>query len=135
MDVDALTVGLIIDPVAFVDIAVNVSELAEAVGPVILPIAFITSTIGPDLNAKTVTETTDPLACILSSSRVCVCRPLLTLGIRIVRNVRNRLFELDSGEVAAVSTFGLLDQSYLHSGCMAAPESLESNYMSDMGLE
>ena len=65
MDVDALTVGLIIDPIAFVDIAVNVGELAEAMCPVILPISFITSTIGPDLNAKTVTETTDPLARIL----------------------------------------------------------------------
>ena len=87
MDVDALAVGLIIDPIAFIDIAVNVSELAEAVGPVILPIAFITSTIRPNLDAKTVTESTDPLACVLSSSRVCVCRSLLSLSIWIVRHV------------------------------------------------
>ena len=87
MNVDALAVGLIIDPIAFIDIAVNMCELAEAVGPVILPISLITSTIRPDLDAKTVSESTDPLACVLSTSRVCVSRPLLSLCIWIVRHV------------------------------------------------
>ena len=87
VDVDALAVGLIIDPIAFIDIAVDMSELAEAVGPIILPISFITSAIRPNLDAKTVTEATDPLACVLCSSRVCVGRSLLSLGIRIVRHI------------------------------------------------
>lgn len=68
VDVDALAIGLIIDPVTLVDIAVDVSELSEAVCPIILPIALITSTIGPNLDAKTVTEPTDPLARILCTS-------------------------------------------------------------------
>ena len=132
VDVDALAIGLIIDPVTLVDIAVDVSELSEAVCPIILPIALITSTIGPNLDAKTVTEPTDPLARILCTSWVCVCRPLLSFSIWIVRHVWNRLFEFDGSEVAAVSTFCLLYQGYLHTSRVAAPESLQSNYMPDM---
>ena len=135
VDVDALAIGLVIDPVALVDVAVNVGELSETVGAVILPIAFITCAIGPNLDAEAVSEPANPLARILCPGRVCVGRPLLTLGIRVVRDVRNGLFELDRSEVAAISPFSLLDQGNFHTGRVAAPQSLQSNYVSDVGFE
>lgn len=45
MNVDTLTIGLIIDPVALVHITINVGELAEAMGPIVLPVALVAGPI------------------------------------------------------------------------------------------
>ena len=87
VDVDALAIGLVIHPVAFVDVAVNVGELSETVGAVILPISLIACAIGPNLDAEAIAEPANPLARILCPGRVCVGRPLLTLGIRVVGDI------------------------------------------------
>jgi len=67
MNVDTLSIRLIIDPVSLIYIPVDVGEFAEAMRPIVLPVAFITSPIRPDLLSVPVTESTDPLPSILGS--------------------------------------------------------------------
>ena len=45
MDIDALAVGLIVNPVALVHITVDMGELSEAMGSIVLPITFVAGTI------------------------------------------------------------------------------------------
>ena len=66
--VHTVTIGLVVDPVALVDITIDVSELAEAVSPVVLPIALVAGTILPDLLPVAITEPANPLSGILRSS-------------------------------------------------------------------
>ncbi len=116
MDIDALAICLIINPVSLVNIPIDVSELSKTMGPIVLPVAFVAGAIRPDLFSIPIAESTDPLACILGPCRVSVCSSLLTLGIWIVRGVRNRLFQLNRCKVSAISPFGLLDHVDLHPG-------------------
>ena len=62
MYIDAVSVGLIVQPFTFEDIAVNVPELSLAAGFIKSPIAFIFSTIFPYLNSIAVLQITEPLA-------------------------------------------------------------------------
>ena len=65
MNVNALAVGLVIHPIAFINISVDMSEFAESVRSIIFPIALIAGTITPDLLAIAVAEPTDPLTRVL----------------------------------------------------------------------
>ena len=56
------SVSLVIDPVPFIDIAIDMNELSLAMSPVVLPVALVASPIDPGLFAVTVPEPTDPLA-------------------------------------------------------------------------
>ena len=87
MNVDSLPVGLIVNPVALVDISVDMSELAEAMRPVVLPVTFVAGTVLPNLLAVAVSEPTDPLARVLRIGRVGVRRSLLALGVWVIRHV------------------------------------------------
>merc|ERR1711937_699607 len=64
MGVDSYSISLIIDPVAFVDISVYMSELTLAMSSVIFPVSFVLSSICPFLLAKAVTESSLPLTFI-----------------------------------------------------------------------
>ena len=87
MNVNALAVGLIIHPIAFINISIDMGEFAESVRSIIFPIALIAGTIAPNLLAIAVTESTDPLTRVLRTGRVGVRRPLLTLCVRVVGRV------------------------------------------------
>ena len=50
MDVDAEAVSFIVLPLAFVDVAIGVPELAGAVGLILSPLTLILGSIGPNLN-------------------------------------------------------------------------------------
>lgn len=64
MRVDAIPIGLIVDPIAFVNISVNVSEFALAMRPVILPVALIEGSISPGLFSMAVSESALPLTLV-----------------------------------------------------------------------
>lgn len=121
MDIDALAICLIIDPVSLINIPIDVGELSKTMGPVVLPVAFVAGAVRPDLLSIAISESTDPLSCILGPCRVSVCSSLLTLGIWIVRGVRDSFFQLNRCEVPAISPFGLLDHIDLHPGGVSAP--------------
>jgi hypothetical protein len=87
VDVDTLPVGLVVHPVSLIDISVDVREFPEPVRSVVFPVAFVASPIRPDLFTVAVTETTNPLACKLGSSRVLICRSLLPLSVWVVGHV------------------------------------------------
>jgi len=110
VDVDSLAVGLVVHPVAFVDVAVDMGELAEALGSVVLPVALIACAVGPDLLSIAISEATDPLTSICGSGLISVCGPLLALRLRVVRSICDGLSQLDLGEISAVSALGLLNE-------------------------
>ena len=56
MLVPAMPTGLIVDPVALVDVAVLVDEPALAVGLVESPVALVEGTVRPELAAAAVAE-------------------------------------------------------------------------------
>ena len=87
MNVDTLAVGLVINPVTLVDVTIDMSKLTVPMSPIILPTAFIAGPIRPYLSAFTIAEAAEPLSCVLGSRAVCVCRPLLPLGIWVIRLV------------------------------------------------
>ena len=87
MDVDALTVGLVVDPVPLVHIAIDVRKLTIPMSPIVFPATFVLGAIGPDLGALTISEATEPLASVLGSRAIGVRRPLLPLGMRVIRLV------------------------------------------------
>jgi hypothetical protein len=87
MNVHALSIGLIVDPVSLIYIPVNVGEFTETMCSVVLPVSFVTSPIRPDLLSVSVAESTDPLSRILCSSRVLISWSLLALCVRVVRHI------------------------------------------------
>ena len=87
MDIDALAVGLVVDPVSLVNIAIDVRKLTIPMSPIVFPATFVLGAIGPDLGALTISEATEPLASVLGSRAIGVRRPLLPLGVRVIRLV------------------------------------------------
>lgn len=110
VNVDSLAVGLVVHPVAFVDVAVDMGKLTEALSSVVLPVALIACAVGPDLLSIAISEATDPLTSICGSGLISVCGPLLPLCLRVVRSIGDGLSQLDLGEISAVSTLGLLNE-------------------------
>ena len=68
MSVRPVAVGLIIDPVSFVDIAVCVVQLSATIGLSVPPFTFIAATIKPFLLALTITNTIQPLTLVNGSA-------------------------------------------------------------------
>jgi hypothetical protein len=64
MRVLAFSVSFVIQPLAFVDVAIGVDEFALAVCFVVLPVSFISRTIWPHLASVAVSETVRPLTSI-----------------------------------------------------------------------
>ena len=52
---------------------------------------------------------------------------MLSLGVWIVRLVRDCLFELNGRKVSAISPFRLLDELNLHPGRVSTPQCLQSD--------
>ena len=87
MNVDALPIGFVVDPITLVDVAINVGEFAEAVRPIILPVSFVARPVLPNLLTVAITESANPLSGVLGTGRISVGRSLLTFGVRVVRHV------------------------------------------------
>ena len=87
MNVDALPIGFVVDPITLVDVAIDVGELAEAVRPIILPVSFVARPVLPYLLTVAITEPTNPLSGVLGARRISVGRSLLTFCMRVVRHV------------------------------------------------
>ena len=84
MDVNTVAVGLIIDPVAFVDVAIYMYELSVAMCAVVFPLALVAGAIRPHLNAVAISETPDPLSLVGRTRLESVQWSLLSLGFRVV---------------------------------------------------
>ena len=91
MLVNASAIGLIIGPVAVVDVAINVDKSTLPMGSVLSPLSTVLGSIGPRLLAKTVTEATLPLACVNGARLESVGGTRLTRLIRIVHILCNCL--------------------------------------------
>ena len=68
VSVRSVAVGLIINPVSFVDIAICVVQLSATIGLSVPPFTFIAATIKPFLLALTITNTIQPLAFVNGSA-------------------------------------------------------------------
>ena len=66
MSVCSVAIGLVIDPVSFIDIAVCVVQLSATIGLSITPFTFIAATVKPFLLALSITYTIQPLTLINS---------------------------------------------------------------------
>jgi hypothetical protein len=82
--VDSVSVGFIVHPVAFVDVSVYVPEDSVSMGSVVFPLALVLSPIRPDLSPFSVSESSQPLACVCSSGFEGVKASLLPLSVWIV---------------------------------------------------
>jgi len=125
MDVDAESIGLVVDPVAFVDISVDVDELTLPVCSIILPETFVACAIRPHLFTKAVSEAANPLSEEGGPRSKSVKFSILPLCIRIVNSIRNRFFLLFHGEVTTVGSFYLANQSHLLSSRVPPPQRLQ----------
>lgn len=113
MNIDTVTICLIVHPVSLIDIAIDVDELPLTVRSVIFPVAFVACTIRPDLFAESITEASNPLPQVSSSSLERVEFSILPFGIWVVNRLANGFLLFIEGEVAAIRTLGLPDQRNL----------------------
>lgn len=87
MHVDPVSVGLIIDPVSFIEVSINVHEFTLAMGSVIFPATYVLSAIRPLLFALAIPKATDPLS-VIPSARL---EDILLSGLSFGVGVEDRL--------------------------------------------
>jgi hypothetical protein len=121
MNVDTVSIRLIVDPVSLINIPIDVDELALSVSSVVFPVSFVTSPVWPDLFAEPISEATDPLAEEGRTSFKSVELSILPFCIGVVNGFADRLFLLIKRKVAAVSSLSLSNQRNLLSGGVTAP--------------
>lgn len=121
MNVDTVSICLIVYPVSLINIPIDVDELALSVSSVVFPVSFVTSPVWPDLFAVPISESADPLAEEGRTSLKSVELSILPFCIGVVNGLADRLFLLVECKVAAVSSLSLSDQRNLLSGGVAAP--------------
>jgi hypothetical protein len=68
MNVCPETICFVVDPISFIDVPVDVYELSISMSSIVTPESFIACAVWPDLDAKTITEATNPLPLV---SRTC----------------------------------------------------------------
>jgi hypothetical protein len=61
MSVNTLTIGLIIEPLTFIDITIRVVQDTLSIGFVEIPLANILATVGPGLRSNALTHAILPL--------------------------------------------------------------------------
>ena len=62
MSVGSMTVGLIVNPFAFINVTICVEELTEAIGFAVAPVTLVAGAIEPVLLTLAVTDTVQPFA-------------------------------------------------------------------------
>jgi len=100
--VSTTTVGLVVGPVALVNVTVNMDELSLSMGLVVPPVSNIPGAIRPNLLSCAVTESTLPLASILSLGIESVGVTCLTRGIGVPVSTEG-LTSFFPGEVLAAA--------------------------------
>ena len=70
VDVSATSVGLVVEPLALVDVAISVDQTATAIRHVVAPVPFVLGAIVPDLDAAALTEALSRPAALVNSSIV-----------------------------------------------------------------
>ena len=56
MDVDTKAIGLVVLPLALVDVTIGMPELSRAISLILAPLTLILCTIGPDLDTRSVSH-------------------------------------------------------------------------------
>lgn len=107
MNVDTVTISFVVHPVSLVDITIDVDKLALTMRSVVLPVAFVACAIRPDLFAESITETSNPLPQISSSSLKRIEFSILPFCIWVVNSLANCFLLFIEGEVAAIRSLGL----------------------------
>jgi hypothetical protein len=87
MMIDSVSVGFVIDPIAIVNISINMDELSFSMGSIVLPLPLVLRTIWPLLNSVPISKSTNPLSLVSGISLEGIGRPLLSLGIWVVCSV------------------------------------------------
>jgi hypothetical protein len=121
MNVRTVAIGLIIYPVAFVNITIHMNKLAMTMGSVVLPLTFVPGPIWPDLDTDAISETSDPLASVCGASFECVGRPLFTLRIGVIALLGDCFFGFIHRKVLAVCSLGMFDEVYQLPGTVSSP--------------
>jgi hypothetical protein len=124
MNIDTVTVCLVMDPHAFVNITIDVNKLALAKCSVVFPSTIVTGSINPNLLADTVSETSYPLTQVSCPRFESVKWSFFTPGIGVEFYISHSLFLLLQCEVATVSPFGLSNQSNQLTSTVSSPNSL-----------
>lgn len=84
MDVSSISVGLIIYPVAFIDVAVNMDELPMSMCAIVTPLALIAGTIRPHLLTVPISKASYPLAGVRRTCLERIGGPLFPLCLGVV---------------------------------------------------
>jgi hypothetical protein len=134
MNVVAESVRLVVHPVTFVNIAIDVNKLALAKCSVVFPEAFVAGSVNPNLLAQTVSETSQPLTCIGCPGFECVSWPLFTSSVWVIFGVSDSLFLLFHREVSTISPFSLANNGNLLASAVPSPSSLQLNDVLQFGL-
>jgi len=134
MNVVAESVRLVVYPVPFVNIAIDVNELALAKCSIVFPEAFVAGSVNPNLLAHTVSETSQPLTRIGRPGFECVSWPLFTLSVWVIFGVSDSLFLLVHREVSTISPFSLANNGNLLASAVPSPSSLQLNDVLQFGL-
>jgi hypothetical protein len=82
--VDTSAVGLIVSPVAVINVSIYMNETTFTVSSVFTPFAAVLGSITPCLLAETVTESTLPLASVNCTSLESISWALLSRLIRVI---------------------------------------------------
>jgi hypothetical protein len=86
--IGAVALGLVVDPLAFVNISVSVHQLALSIGFIVLPLTFVAGAIGPQLGALAVAHCIEPLPgvdCTVFESEWALGNP--TILVRLLINI------------------------------------------------
>lgn len=99
--VDTIAVGFVVDPVAVIDVSIDVDELSFSVGPIIFPLSLILCTVWPLLDAVAIPEPSNPLSFVGGSRLEGILGSLLPLSVWIIRpGLGDSLARLIDREVA-----------------------------------
>ena len=91
MNIDTIAVCLIVEPLTFKHITVNVPEFSVSASFVEPPVAFILGTIFPDLHAISMFHISQPLTCISGSILEKDLALLLKLGFINIVHIEIRV--------------------------------------------
>ena len=101
--VNTASVGLVVGPVAIVDITVDMNKTTFAMSTILSPFTAIPGPIVPRLLTEAVSEATFPLTGVNSARFKCIRRALLSLLIRAIQVLGNCLTGLFLCEILAAS--------------------------------
>jgi len=126
MMVDSIAIALVIHPISFIDVTIDVSEFTFAMRSIILPLADVLRAIWPLLFTIAISEATDPLTVIGSTCFESIGISLDPFGMWVVYLVSGHsLTRLFNCEVTRISLFTFHDEGSISARQVAPEYSLE----------